>query len=99
MLARLARPPDDRFFEDLPSRYTHVRRFLPALLQLIAFDGTEAGRPVLAAIDFLRWRETERPRPRWADAPLELAVGSWRRLVVPGPGRVASAYRKSPRKN
>src|SRR5260370_192664 len=67
-VAELVRPPDDRYFEDLPSRYTHVRRFLPSLLRLVTFDGTDAGKPVLAAWDFLRRQETHRPRPPWVDA-------------------------------
>lgn len=87
-VAELARPPDDRYFEDLPSRYTHVRRFLPSLLRLVTFDGTDAGKPVLAAWDFLRRQETQRPRPRWVDAPLDVATGVWRPIVEPNPGQI-----------
>ncbi len=42
-VAELARPRDDRYFEDLPSRYTHVRRFLPSLLRLVSFAPTRLG--------------------------------------------------------
>jgi hypothetical protein len=87
-VAELARPPDDRYFEDLPSRYTHVRRFLPSLLRLVTFHGTDAAKPVLAAWDFLRRQEVERPRPRWVDAPLDVATGVWCPIVEPKPGQV-----------
>ena len=87
-VAELARPPDDRYFEDLPSRYSHVRRFLPHLLRLVTFEGTDAAKPVLAAWDFLRRQEVERPKPRWVDAPLEVASGVWRPIVEPKPGQI-----------
>lgn len=86
IVTALARPPDDRYFEDLPSRY-HVRRFLPALLRLVPFEGTEAARPVLAAWEFLARQEGPRPRPRWSEAPLEVATGCGAPLWCPSRAR------------
>jgi len=49
----LARPPDDRYYPELVERYQRVRRFLPTLFTTVAFDGTQAGQPLLAAWRFL----------------------------------------------
>jgi len=44
-VAELARPADDRgYYEGLLGRYSLVRRFMPALLRTIQFQGTSAGR-------------------------------------------------------
>jgi hypothetical protein len=42
------------FRADLLRRYPSLRRFLPALLEVMPFDATSAGRPVLDALDALR---------------------------------------------
>jgi hypothetical protein len=50
----LARPPDENYYELLLSRYSQIRRFLPALLRTVSFEGANAARPVLDALAFLR---------------------------------------------
>jgi len=77
----LARPPDDNYYEELLSRYSHVRRFLPTLLHTITFRGTPAGQPILEAIDFLV-RLEQRPPPKLHTAPTQIVTGAWRRLVL-----------------
>jgi hypothetical protein len=47
----LVRPPEDVYYQELAGSYARVRRFLPALLRTIQFDGTPAGQSVLEAID------------------------------------------------
>jgi Tn3 transposase DDE domain len=78
----LARPPDDHYYPELVDRYHRVRRFLPTLLQTVAFDGTQAGQPVLAAVHFLGQIEHQR-RPDMHHAPLDFMPSAWRRLVWP----------------
>lgn len=51
------------------------------------FEGVAAGKPVLEAIEFLRAHEGEK-KPDMAAAPLALAQGVWRRIVVDGQGHV-----------
>ena len=48
-VADLVGPPDDHYYEDLRSRYSQVRRFLPALLEAVEFAATDAGRPAIEA--------------------------------------------------
>ncbi len=78
----LARPPDDRYYPELVERYQRVRRFLPTLFTTVAFDGTQAGQPLLAAWRFLADLEHQR-HPDMHHAPLALVPGAWRRLVLP----------------
>ncbi len=88
----LARPAGDGQYEELLSRYATVRRFLPKLLHTIDFQGTPAGQPVLAALDFLRRIEGTR-RPLTVDeAPLAAVSKAWRRLVIGTDHRVDRRY-------
>ena len=86
----LAAPPDDpqTYFATLLTRYSHIRQFLPRLLRTVTFEGTAAGKPVLAALEFLRCIEGEK-HPKMREAPLAVVNHAWRRLVLPrhGSGR------------
>lgn len=81
-VATLARPPEDRYYPELVERYQRVRRFLPTLFTTMAFEGTQAGQPLLAAWRFLGDLEPQR-HPDMHDAPLALIPRAWRRLVLP----------------
>ena len=72
----------------LLARYGTIRRFLPLLLQDVAFGGTEAGTAVLDALAFLRRHDVERPRPSWDDAPTVVVAGSWLRILQPDDAHV-----------
>ena len=89
----LARPPDDQYYPELVERYRSVRRFLPTLLRTVTFEGTQAGQPLLRAVDFLRRIEHQR-LPDMQQAPLETVSRAWRRLVLPRhePGVDRHAY-------
>jgi TnpA family transposase len=86
-VGELAAPPDDRqtYFETLLTRYSHVRQFLPRLLRTVTFAGTAAGKPVLAALEFLRCIEGEK-HAKMREAPLAVVNRAWRRLVLPRHG-------------
>jgi hypothetical protein len=79
---QLARPPDDHYYPELVDRYRRVRLFLPTLLRTLSFDGTQAGQPMLQALDFLTQSESKR-HPDMHQAPLDFVPGAWRRVVVP----------------
>ena len=66
----LARPPDAHYSPELIARHGRVRRFLPHLLQAMAFESTQAGQPILEALHFLTAIEGERT-PEMNKAPLE----------------------------
>ena len=88
-IARLGRSPDDRARELVLSRYPGVRKYLPALLDTIAFMANDAGQPVLDALAALNatWG-----RSLSADqAPLAFASGPWRSLVEPEAGQIDRA--------
>jgi len=76
-----ARPPDGAYYEDLPSRYNLIRRFLPALLRTVCFQGTRSGQPVLEALRFLHGIEGQK-RPSMEAAPLGVVTAGWKRYVM-----------------
>jgi TnpA family transposase len=81
LVEALTRPPDDDAYQELTERYGRAHRFLPALLETISFESTQAGKPLLDAWRFLRSVEGQR-QPAMNRAPLEAIPPSWKRLVV-----------------
>jgi TnpA family transposase len=82
LVETLARAPDDHYYPELVERYRRVRRFLPALLRTVTFAGTQAGQPILQAVQFLAQLE-QHPRLDLRQAPSEVVPGGWRRRVFP----------------
>lgn len=82
----LIRPADNVYYEELDAKYTTVRRFLPMLLEHIRFDANAAGRPLVAALDWLRASMT-RKRPG-NDAPLDIVGPAWKRHVLRENGEI-----------
>ena len=76
---------DAAFRAEVLRRYPSLRRFLPALLDVVSFEATAAGRPVLDALDALRGIEGRPGRVSAASVPLELVGGQWKRLVLENP--------------
>ncbi|GAA5531410.1 Tn3 family transposase [Herpetosiphon gulosus] len=77
----LVQPKHEPFEAQLDGTYPHLRRFLPTLLETINFDGTLSGKPVLAALQFLRALDAPNP-PKLHHAPTEVVGARWRRLVL-----------------
>jgi len=83
---------DDPQLQALSGSYATVRRFLPALLNGIAFEGSPSAKPLLDAWHFLQAQEAGgRGRPKWADAPRSLVPKSWARQVFPSKDEVNPA--------
>jgi len=85
----LASEDDDPTPEALSGSYTTVRRFLPALLRTVEFQGTPSARPLLDAWRFLlRQEQGGRGRPKWTDAPRTFVPKMWERRVFPARGEI-----------
>jgi Tn3 transposase DDE domain len=85
----LASSDDDPMHQVLAGSYATVRRFLPALLGGLVFEGSPSARPLLDAWHFLQ--QQEQPgggRPKWTAAPAAVIPKSWDRRVFPGKGEV-----------
>jgi TnpA family transposase len=82
----LIRPVDDVYYRELDARYRTVRRYLPTLLEHIRFDANVAGRPVVAAFDWLQANIAAK-KPG-TDAPLEVVRKPWQRHVLREDGSV-----------
>jgi TnpA family transposase len=83
----LARPPEEDYQEEMLTRYHTVRRFLPRVLDTIAFQATPAGSPVLTAVDYVKGLHGRR-KPQLDDAPLNVVDAGWKRLVIDTSGHV-----------
>jgi len=86
-MEHLARSPDDRARELILTRYRGVRRYLPLLLDTIAFQATDAGEAVLEALEALG-RTASRRQLSPQELPTEFIPRAWRRLAEPEPGRI-----------
>ena len=86
-VADLVGTPDDHYFEDLRTRYSQVRRFLPALLEAVEFAATDAGRLATEAFRFLKTIEGQK-RPDMSQAPQALLTPAWQRVVIGPEGQV-----------
>ena len=86
-IANLATPSDDHYFEDLRTRYSQARRFLPTLLDAVEFAATDAGRPAIEAFRFLKTIEGQK-RPDMSQAPQALLTPAWKRVVIDSESRI-----------
>ncbi len=76
----LARPPDDKFHDEMVEQYGRVKRFLPRLLANITFKASPSGEETLNALNYLAALTTSR-RQILDDPPLKIVTGPWKRLV------------------
>lgn len=75
---------DEAWRAQLVTRFSTVRPFLPALVEVVGFGATPEGAPVLAALKSLPGLlGRKKVGPDEIDAGL--LVGSWRRLVLSAP--------------
>jgi len=84
-IEQVTRPPEHLRIEQLVRRYSYVRRFLPALLDTIAFDVAPGGQAVLEAIAAVQRIEGRR-RIEVGEVPLQLVRGPWLELVLTSDG-------------
>jgi TnpA family transposase len=82
----LTRPADNVYYRELDAKYRVVRRYLPTLLEHMRFDANVAGRPVVAAFDWL-YANIAAKKPG-TDAPLEVVRKSWQRHVLREDGSI-----------
>lgn len=74
---------DDHACAHMLDRHRSIRRFLPLLMETIAFEGADAARPIVAAWNGLRDLEGRGPVVGEGDVALAIVPSSWRRFVVP----------------
>jgi len=88
--AALVQPEDFNSFAFLVTRYAHLRSFLVAVLEAVPFTGTDAARPTLEAIAYIR--ALDATKPKWkklpADTPCGFVPDSWRAAVCPTPATI-----------
>ena len=83
----LARPGDDRFHDEMVEQYGRVRRFLPRLLNDIAFKAAPGGKATLEALDYLAALGPSR-KQTLDKPPLDIIANPWKRLVYDEENRI-----------
>lgn len=86
----LVSTPDDRRYQELRPCWRRVHALFSGLLQRITLDATPAGRPVTAALDYLRGVDNW-SRARMTDAPTEAVGSAWKRHALDEAGRVTDS--------
>jgi hypothetical protein len=84
---QVLRPLDENHFEQLAARYTHLRRFAPALLAALCFHGVPATRPLLDAIALLCELNASGRRTLPDSAPTGFVPARWRPHIMECPRR------------
>jgi len=76
----LARPPDEKFHEEMVEQYGRVRLFFQKMLDSIQFECAPAGANTLAVLHYLNdiWPTRKQTLD---EAPREIISNSWHRLV------------------
>jgi len=87
LIHELARPSDNNFHDEMVEQYGRVRRFLPHLLNDIAFQASPAGVRVLDALNYLAALGTSR-KHSLDNPPLGIVTNPWKRLVFGKDGRI-----------
>lgn len=85
----IARPPGDKFYDEMVEQYGKVRRFLPHLLNDINFKSAPAGNIIIKAINYLTPVIASRKNKQILEKPpLDIISKSWKRLVFDKDGKV-----------
>ena len=84
----LARPSNDRFYDEMVEQYGKARRFLPRLLNDITFNAAPAGKITLEALNYLADIGTSR-KQNLDNPPLDIVSNPWKRLVLDKEGQVS----------
>lgn len=90
--SKLARPPDDNYFDFLSDRYSYIRQFAPAFIEALEFRSNHTGDPLLEGIRFLEELNGSGKRRVLEAAPLEFVPAKWEPYVVREGGRVEKRY-------
>jgi hypothetical protein len=67
----------------LDDYYSHIRRFVPPLLETLSFESHQEEDSLLEAIAVLRSLNTTKRRNLPDDAPVDFVQDHWRRFVMP----------------
>ena len=92
----LIRPKNDEAIDLFANRYSAIRRFAPAFLEILTFKGHKRASPLLKAVELLRVLNAagERTVPR--NAPTAFLADAWREYIFERsgkrPGKVNRRY-------
>jgi len=89
---RIARPPDDNYFDFLANRYSYLRQFAPALLEACQFRTHLKDYALLEALDLLRQLNQEQKRKVPEDAALTFVRPKWQPYVIDDDGQINRRY-------
>lgn len=83
---KLAQPDGFDFLHHMSENYATLRRYAPALLNVLRLRATVSSQHLLNAIDLLRALNADHARKLPADAPTEFVKPRWAKLVFKADG-------------
>jgi hypothetical protein len=83
----ILRPLDDNRYAQLDGRYAHLRRFVPALIAALRFEGVPAACSLIDAVELLRELDATGWRALPDTAPTAFVPARWRAHVIGEDGR------------
>jgi TnpA family transposase len=88
IVQQMQQPEYHSYHGVLAQYYRSARRFLPAFLRLIDFNGLQTAQPILQAMHFLRQLETV-TSPDLREAPQQVISKHWRAAIERGSAGIA----------
>ncbi|MDX6719089.1 MAG: hypothetical protein QOJ63_1343 [Solirubrobacteraceae bacterium] len=78
----ILRPLDDNHYAQLDGRYSHLRRFVPALIAALRFEAVPTAQPLIDAIELVRELDATGRRALPDTAPTAFVPARWRAHVI-----------------
>lgn len=89
---RLAEPLNDNSFKLMASRYSYLRRFVPAFLDALPLNGNAETAGLRQAIEILRDLDADGKRRIRHDAPIDFIDSKWWRYVFPDEEKISRRF-------
>lgn len=89
---KLLRPLDYNHIDLFGKKYSYLRRYLPTFFEKLEFKSTQAGKPLIKAIDTLRELNDTRKRTIPPDTPLDFVPNNWEKYVIDDNGKISRRY-------
>ena len=89
---KLARPIDYDYLDLLGSKFNHLRKYTPTLLNSLDFHSVKSSSPLLKALEVIRKLNASGKRKVPDEAPLDFVSKRWRKHVFEKDGTISRHY-------
>lgn len=88
----LVRPKNYDYLDLIASRFSYLRKYIPTLLNTLAFTSMDKDNSVTAAVTLLKEANLEGKRTITPDAPIDFLPKKWRKYVINKDQSINKAY-------